>query len=315
MTSRKAARLPKIRASLALVLLFYAPTLWGQGSAPETAPPLFPGGGLVSYNSVFTTRGSVPGSTDISATARPTFLHEANFNFTWGFHRNFDLTVLVPVVTSHFNAPGASTVGGTGLGDAMLLVKYRFLRHDSPRGTTQASFVIGPKLPTGRTSLTDANGLRLPVGLQPGSGSTDLFLAASWTYTGLFHIKRLVADEDIHTLLRSTGTQATRMGSELESRLWLSYRPYESRNLAREWFIGPVLTWRHSQDDRIAVLTQRGSGGDVLLAGITTYVGIRPGVHLWLGADWDVAHSTGVAFMPVNRHISFGITQQFRPHL
>lgn len=34
MTSRTAARLPKIWASLALVLLFYAPTLWGQGSAP-----------------------------------------------------------------------------------------------------------------------------------------------------------------------------------------------------------------------------------------------------------------------------------------
>ena len=147
--SSKAARTPKIWMSLALLLLFYAPTLWGQGSASETAPPLFPGGGLVSYNSVFTTRGSAPGSTDISATACPTFLHEANFNFTWGFHRNFDLTVLVPVVTSHFNAPGASTVGGTGLGDAMLLVKCRFLRHDSPRGTTQASFAIRPKLPTG----------------------------------------------------------------------------------------------------------------------------------------------------------------------
>ncbi|MGC1596609.1 MAG: hypothetical protein WA774_14730, partial [Candidatus Acidiferrales bacterium] len=28
-----------------------------QGPAPETAPPLFPGGALISYNSIFTTRG------------------------------------------------------------------------------------------------------------------------------------------------------------------------------------------------------------------------------------------------------------------
>jgi hypothetical protein len=251
----------------------------------------------------------------VPATARPTFSHEADFNFTWGFHRNFDLTVLIPVVTSHFDRPGTSTVGGTGLGDAMLLVKYRFYRRDSLRGTTQASVTLGPKFPTGRTSLTNGNGLRLPAGLQPGSGSTDLFLAANWTYTGLFHIKRLVADEDFHSLLRSQGTQTTRLGSDLESRFWLSYRPYESKNVAREWFIGPVLTWRHSQDDRVAGVTHHGSGGDMLLAGITTYVGVRPGVHVWLGADWDVARSKGADFMPLRRHISFGITQQFRLHL
>jgi hypothetical protein len=150
--------------------------------------------------------------------------------------------------------------------------------------------------------------------MQPGSGSTDLFLAANWTYTGLFNLRRLVADLEFHSLLRSQGAQATRLGSDVESRFWLSYRPYESKDVAREWFIGPVLTWRHSQDDRIAGVTQGGSGGDVLLAGITTYVGVRAGMHVWLGADWDVAHSTGTSFTPVRRHASFGITQQFRLH-
>ena len=163
--------------------------------------------------------------------------------------------------------------------------------------------------------MTDRNGNLLPASLQPGSGSTDFFLAANWTYTGLFNVRRLVADEDFHSLFRSQGTQATRLGSDIESRFWLSYRPYESKNGAREWFIGPALTWLHSQDDRIAGVTQSGSGGDVLLAGITTYVGVRPGMHVWLGMDWDVAHSTGAMFMPVRRHISFGITQQFRLHL
>jgi hypothetical protein len=148
--------------------------------------------------------------------------------------------------------------------------------------------------------------------LQPGSGSTDFFAAANWTYTGLFNIRRLVVDEDFHALIRSQGTQATRLGSGLESRFWLSYRPYEAKDGAREWFIGPVLIWLHSQDDRIGGVTQNGSGGDVLLAGITTYVSPRPGMHLWFGMDWDVAHSAGSSFMPTRRHISFGITQQFR---
>jgi hypothetical protein len=297
------------------VLLLVA-TASAQGPAPETAPPLFPGGGLLSYNSVFTTRGAMSGAAgNISPTARPTFSHEGDFNFTWGFHNDFDFTFVLPVVTNHFEAPGVPSVGGSGLGDAMVLLKYRFYRRDSPRGTTQASFTIGPKLPTGRTNLSDGNHNPAPASLQPGSGSTDLFAAANWTYTGLFNSRRLVADEDFHALLRSQGTQRTRLGSDVESRFWLSYRPYESKNVAREWFIGPVLTWMHSQDDRIAGLTQSESGGDLLLAGITTYAGLRPGMHVWLGADWDVAHSTNAQFMPVRRHISFGITQQFRIHL
>jgi hypothetical protein len=299
-----------------LVTAFGASAASGQGSAPETAPPLFPGGGLISYNSIFTTRGLIPESAgSIPPTARPTFSHEGDFNFTWGFYRNFDMTILVPIVTNHFASAGQTTVGGTRLGDTMVLVKYRFYRRDSQRGTTQASVTFGPKIPTGRTDLTGGNGGLLPASLQPGSGSTDFFLAANWTYTGLFNLKRLVADEDFHSLLRTQGTQATRLGSDLESRFWLSYRPYESKDVTREWFIGPALTWLHSQNDRISGVTQSGSGGDVLLAGVTTYAGLRPGMHVWLGMDWDVAHSTGATFMPVRRHISFGITQQFRMHL
>ena len=306
----------KLYALLSIVFLLCASPARAQGPAPETAPPLFPGGALISYNSIFTTRGMMPEqSATIPATARPTFSHEGDFNFTWGFYRNFDLTILVPVVTNHFGGPGEPTVSGTGLGDALVLVKYRFYRRDSQRGTTQASVTFGPKIPTGRTNLTDGNGGVLPTSLQAGSGSTDFFLSANWTYTGLFNLRRLVADEDFHSLLRTRGTQATRLGSAFESRFWLSYRPYEAKDATREWFIGPALTWQHSQNDQIAGLTQHGSGGDVLLAGVTTYAGVRPGMHLWLGMDWDVAHSNGATFVPIRRHVSFGITQQFRFHL
>ena len=301
-------------APLLVIALVSVSTARGQGAAPETAPPLFPGGGLISYNSIFDTRSLMPQSAGIPSTARPTFAHEGGFTFTWGFHRNLDVTILLPIVTNHFEMISTLAVGGTGLGDAVVLVKYRFYRRDSQRGTTQASVTIGPKIPTGKTSLLSSNGSLLPATLQPGSGSTDLFVAANWTYTGLFNIRRLVADEDFHSLIRSQGTQKTRLGSDLESRFWVSYRPYESKNVAREWFIGPVLTWLHSRDDRISGITQSGSGGDVLLAGATTYVGLRPGMHLWLGMDWDIAHTNGTLFMPVRRRISFGVTQQFRLH-
>lgn len=287
-----------------------------QGPAPETAPPLFPGGGLVSVDSVFTTRAQMPGaSSGIPLTSRPTFSQQTDTTFTWGFYPNLDFTFVLPVVVNQFEARGVSGADGYGLGDALFLVKYRFYRRDSERGTTQASITLGPKIPSGRTNLTDSAGNRLPAALQPGSGSTDLFVGGNFTYTGLFHVRRLVADEDFHALLTSQGTQSTRLGDSLESRFWLSYRPYEAADGAREWFIGPSVTWLQSGEDRIGGAAQRGSGGGAVLAGITTYVGLRPGMHAWVAVDWDVAHSDGAQFMPVRRHISFGITQQFRMHI
>src|SRR5260370_1010178 len=102
---------------LVFVSLF-ASTAGAQGPAPETAPPLFPGGGLISYNSIFNARApvSIP-SGNIPLTARPTFSHEGDFNFTWGVRRDFDLTVLVPVMTNHFKIPKANgnpVSGGRG---------------------------------------------------------------------------------------------------------------------------------------------------------------------------------------------------------
>lgn len=301
--------------SVILVLFSYLPSVQAQGPAPETAAPLFPGGALISYNSVFTTRGATAIAPQIRPTVQPTFEHEGDFTFTWGFFRDFDLTVNMPIITNRFRfaaPPYSPTAGGSGLGDSMILVKYRFLRKDSQRGTKQASVTFGPKIPLGRTDVTGLTGNLLPATLQPGSGSTDFFIGGYLTYTGLFNIRRLVADEAFTTLFTSQGTQSTRLGDNVESRFWLSYRPIESQNVGREWFIGPDLMWLHSQDDRIAAAVQKGSGGDALLAGVTTYIGVKPGMHIWLATDWDVVHSNGALFMPVRRHISFGITQQFR---
>jgi hypothetical protein len=296
--------------TLCIFFIILLATAEAQGPSPETAPPLFPKGALFSYSSDFLTR-EPPGTGDASAlTSHPTFSHHGNFTFTWGFYPNFDLTITIPFVTNRLKTQ--NEVGGSGIGDTLLLMKYRFYRRDSERGTTQASVTAGPKIPTGGTSLTDPNGNLLPATLQPGSGSTDLFLGVNWTYTGLFGLRRLVADEDFHALIRTEGTQQTRLGSDSESRFWLSYRPYESKNVSHEWFIGPTLTWIRSSDQRIGGVTVKISGGDVLMAGVTTYVGILPGIHAWFGAEWAVARSKHELFTPIERHISLGITRQFR---
>ena len=303
--------LSRILAVAALAALFAGPVL-GQGPTPETGVTIFPGGAYVSYNSIFTARKVVSSSVNSrSVTLRPTFSHEVPLTFAWGFRTDFQLTVVVPIVNNRFTSPGASGVGGTGLGDMLITVKYRFYRADSQRGTTQATFSVGPKLPTGRTRLRDGNGDRLPIGLQLGSGSTDLYLGGNFTYTGLFGIKKLVADESLTYIWRSEGSQNMRLGSTLESRFWLTYRPYQSEKVDKEVWIGPALTWQHSARDRQAGVSQPNSGGDIVYLGVTTFVSPVAGIHLWFGVDFPVVQATNLSPTDVKRRFSVGITKQF----
>ncbi len=282
-----------------------------QGPSPETGATLFPGGGVVSYNSVFTTR-QPRGSGPLPASARPTFAHRGEFLFGWGIRRDLQLTLTAPVVTTERKLAPGDFEGGTGFGDLTVMLKYRVLRLDSPRGTTQLSLAAGPKLPTGRTNLRDAAGNRLPVGLQPGSGSTDAVFNASFTHTGLFNIKRLVADESVTYRLRTQGSQEMEMGDELESRFWLSYRPYQSETVGAEWFIGPTVVWRHQGRDRQAGLRLSESGGDALALGLTTFLSPHAGWHLWFDVAFPVAQTERGAQTQLQHRFSIGITRQFR---
>lgn len=292
------------------VLLLLRSVVNAQSPSPETAATLFPKGALLSYGSDFYSRDFPPAGDQLTPTSQPTFAHHGNFVFTWGFYPNFDFTIRAPIVTNRFVNQAEN--GGTDFGDLLALVKHRVFRSDSRRGTSQISITGGVEFATGSTDVSDSAGKTLPASMQPGSGSTDLFLGANWTYTGLFNIRRLVLDEDFQSLIRTTGTQNTNLGNNFESRLWISYRPYESQDVQREWFIGPSLAWLHTNDEKIAGIFQQGSGGDVLLAGLTTYVGVAAGMHVWLALAWDVAHSDQENFSPVQRRISFGITRQFR---
>ena len=64
-----------------------------------------------------------------------------------------------------------------GLGDAVVIVKF-LLSRISNNGT-ELQLGAGPKIPIGKTELTDARGITLNADLQPGSGSWDL---VTWGY-------------------------------------------------------------------------------------------------------------------------------------
>lgn len=66
----------------------------------------------------------------------------------------------------------------TELGDARVLGRYYFAEEEST--SLSANFNFGVKLPTGSTDVTNAEGDRAERSLQPGSGSTDVLLGASY---------------------------------------------------------------------------------------------------------------------------------------
>ena len=287
---------------------------WAQGPTPETGNTIFPGGGLVSYGADLVFRRAPAGVTSIPDTILPTTGVSQPLQLDWGVRRDFELMAVTLVDTNRLDlsspAPGLR-MGGSGLGDSMVLVKYRFLRRDSERGTTQASVTLGPKLATGRTGLRDDLGNLLPASLQPGSGSTDLFLNLSATYTGLLGLEKLAADGTVDYLARTQGTQRTRLGDHLQARLYLPYRPYESHSVGKEWWIGPELVWEREGYTRISGVRQADSGGNVLGVGGATYFSPSPGLELWFGIDFPAAQEWSGSQDTMRSHISIGISKQF----
>lgn len=74
--------------------------------------------------------------------------------------------------------------GDTGLGDLLLLGKYRVYTRDYPTATSRFSLVAGTDLPTGQSGDADARG-KLPRDLQLGSGSTDPVVGTAYTWQSL----------------------------------------------------------------------------------------------------------------------------------
>jgi hypothetical protein len=297
-----------------LFLLFWSPArASSQEPTPETGNTLYPGGAFLSYGSLFQTRDA-PAPHGAAASRRPTFAHQGRFIFAWGFHRDFDLMVLVPVETISFHfagVPSGQSVGGTGIGDTLMAVKYRFLRRDSGRGSTQAAVTFGPRLPTGRRNLRDSWGVSLPTGLQPGTGSTGFLFGLNGTYTGLFHVEKLVADLAFAYAKNRQGSQQIQLGDTADTRFFLSYRPYQTHSVEREWWIGPTLTWTHAGNDSQAGVVVPQSSGDILRLGGSTFFSPHPGVHLWFSAEFPVAQTRAASFSREHHRFSFGITKQF----
>jgi hypothetical protein len=283
-----------------------------QGPMPEEGATLFPHGALISFGSTLVSGAQLdsPAAGASEPGTHPDFSASMPLTFSWSFLRDWQLTAEVPIVTKRIESAQLSH-SETGVGDALITLKHRFLRLDSERGTTQMSVTIGPKLQTGSAARRTQGGALLSPRMQPGTGTTDLFVKTNVTYTGLFNSRRLVADPSFSYLKRFGTVNGVRQGDETEVRLWVHYRPLQTQLVGGEWFIGPTVTWEHAARNLQGEIREPATGFDVVSVGLTSYVSPWGGLVFWAGIDFPVAQDWNGATFERSRRIHLGFTKQF----
>ena len=92
-----------------------------------------------------------------------------------------ELNALVPFISNKEKAMGEET-NASGTGDISFFIGWHALQKLEDVKVKQRLIVgAGIKVPTGKSNLTYDDGDRIPVMLQPGTGSTDGFLYATYT--------------------------------------------------------------------------------------------------------------------------------------
>lgn len=150
-------------------------------------------GGGVRVNERFTVLNSIySGTHELANPGAKEEYWTTEISGFYGITENTTLLVNVPLKKTkqrgEITAPQNGTVefdpattgGEEGLGDVSVLGRYTFYRNESVDASTAAAFVLGVKLPTGKTDgKTDDGSATLDSHLQLGTGSTDYLVGLS----------------------------------------------------------------------------------------------------------------------------------------
>ncbi len=106
-------------------------------------------------------------------------------SYTHNFNNAFGISVLAPLMNrdhSHIHDPQGEAAFEqwrfTRLGDVRVLGRYRLPQSGDPQRSANMGMTLGFKLPTGSTSIVNAEGELAERSLQPGTGTTDIIIGA-----------------------------------------------------------------------------------------------------------------------------------------
>ncbi len=201
--------------------------------------------------------------------------HSAMAEINYGLSSRFSLTTVIPFIRQERSI---RSFGGTndftatqGLGDVVLLIKYRIL-NPAKRPNSEWVVGVGPKFSTGRTDYVNNDGFALAADMQPGSGSLDgLF----WSYFQRHHV--FFPNLSLMTVatFRYSGenknynnTQVYRFGNEFQFNLGWNYNLFISRPVD----VFAHVSYRRQAEDLIDGNTFPGSGGQ--------WISLIPGINI-----------------------------------
>lgn len=173
-----------------------------------------------------------------------------------------------------------------GIGDLTLFGQYRFYQHTD---NLHAAIIFGLKAPTGKTSVTSEHG-RLETGLQPGTGSWDGLIGASFTY--LFAPFSL--DSSLLYSITGSGSQNTDIGDILNYNAAISYRLgggdappvfYATRKQSA-WDVVLELNGEWRDEEETGGITNPDTGGSVVY--------LSPGLRFNSASRWSLSMSIGI---------------------
>jgi Putative MetA-pathway of phenol degradation len=151
--------------------------------------------------------------------------------YAYGVTNDLTVSARLPYITRqdireghHSHGPAGNTVDehgdAAGIGDLTLLGQYRFF--NDRRNQTEAALLLGIKIPTGRTNVTDTFGERFETEFQPGSGSWDGLVGLAFTQRfGAWSF-----DANALYQLATTGAQETDLGDRFLYNAAVSYRMF-----------------------------------------------------------------------------------------
>jgi hypothetical protein len=224
-------------------------------------------------------------------------------NASYGFTDDFMLSVRVPYVhRSNIRSGKHSHVEGTainevenlgsssGMGDLMLLGKYRFRRGEGAQ--LEPALLLGLELPTGETDKR-ANGERLEAEHQPGSGSWDpIFGFAVSKRFGAYSV-----DAGALYNLVTKGSQDTDIGDRASYGLAVSYRlggEPQSYRLDGKPLLSDRPTWDLMLELNGEWFDRQRVGGEVERDSGGNQVFLSPGVRFTGGPHWTAHLSVGI---------------------
>lgn len=157
-------------------------------------------------------------------------------------------------------SPVESSSETSGIGDAILLLKYRLTRIESPRTIV---FGLGSKLSTGKTDYRNEQGILYSADLQPGSGAIDQVLWASFSQQFPFRKSMSLSITPVYRFTGKNnsylGSETYEFGDEFQALLSLSDRVNIGRIL-----LDPAISFRYrfASEDKINSSVLPNSGGN-----------------------------------------------------